>query len=187
MSTIARAGEVFPDISGLLRPASIAVIGASDRPGNFGGGTVANLLKFGYPGPIWPVNPHHHTVAGLPCYPSVGQLPGNADLAVFAIPGSGLLDVIEQCAAAGILHGVAFAGGFAEAGGAGADLQRSLAELCRETGFKLCGPNCVGIINADMPMTATFATALKEARERRKPVVLIKTGTRGISSAPSVA
>lgn len=183
MSTVARAGDVFSDISGLLRPASIAVIGASDRPGNFGGGTVRNLLKFGYPGAIWPVNPRQQTVEGLTCYPNVRQLPGRADLAVFAIPASGLLEAIGECAAAGILHGIAFAGGFAEAGGAGVDLQRSLSDLCRKTGFKLCGPNCVGIINADMPMTATFATALHEVDKLLPGTISMVSESGGIATA----
>lgn len=183
MGTTARTGAVFADISGLLRPASIAIIGASDRPANFGGGTIRNLLKFGYPGAVWPVNPHQQTVEGLPCYPNVRQLPGTADLAVFAIPGSALLDAIGECAAAGILYGVAFAGGFAEAGEAGLELHRSLIELCRQTGFKLCGPNCVGIINVDMPMTATFATALKEVDTLRPGTISMVSQSGGLATA----
>ena len=183
MSPAARAGDLFSDISGLLRPASITIIGASDRSGNFGGGTVRNLLKFGYPGAIWPVNPNYQTVSGLACYPSVRQLPGAADLAVIAIPASGLLETIGECAAAGILHGIAFAGGFAEAGGAGIELQRSLSDLCRTTGFKLCGPNCVGIINAEMPMTATFATALHEVDKLLPGSISMVSESGGIATA----
>lgn len=152
----------FPDISRLLRPGSIAVIGASDRPGNFGGQTVRRLLKFGYPGEIWPVNPNAEAVAGLPCYSSPGDLPGAADLAVFAIPASAIPGSVAECAGAGIRHGVAYAGGFMETGGEGIALQRTLVEVCRQTGFTLCGPNCVGVINAEIPMTATFSTALAE-------------------------
>ncbi len=174
---------MFADISGVLRPASIAIIGASERSGSFGGETVKNLLKFGYPGAIWPVNPHYQTLDDLPCYPSVKELPGAADLAVLAIPASGLLEAIAECAAAGIRHGVAFAGGFAEAGGAGTDLQRALAQLCRETGFKLCGPNCVGIINAAMPMTATFATALKEVDRFRPGTISMVSQSGGLATA----
>ncbi len=180
---MAGTGALFTDISGLLRPGSIAVIGASDRPGNFGGGTVDNLLKFGYPGAIWPVNPHQQTVGGLPCFPSVRKLPGKADLAIFAIPGDGLADAIGECAAAGILHGIAFAGGFGEAGAAGLDRQRALAEICRKTGFMLCGPNCVGIINTDIPVTATFATALKEVEKLRSGRISMVSQSGGLATA----
>lgn len=168
MKTSGQTSGGFPDIHGLLTPASVAVIGASDRVGNFGGGTIRNLLKFGYPGAIWPVNPNRQTVSGLACYPSPRDLPGPADLAVLTIPAHRLVDAIGDCAAAGIRHGVAFAGGFAETGGAGVELQKALVERCRQADFQLCGPNCVGIINAVMPMTATFATALGEV-ERFRP------------------
>jgi acetyltransferase len=180
---MAGTGALFSDISGLLRPGSIAVIGASDRPGNFGGGTVQNLLKFGFPGAIWPVHPHQKTVGGLPCFPSVRELPGRADLAVFAIPGDGLVEAIAECAAAGIRHGIAFAGGFGEAGAAGLDRQRALAEACRKTGFMLCGPNCVGIINTDIPVTATFATALKEVDKLRPGTISMVSQSGGLATA----
>lgn len=180
---MAATAALFSNISGLLRPGSIAVIGASDRPGNFGGGTVQNLLKFGYPGAIWPVHPRQRTVGGLPCFPSVRDLPGRADLAIFAIPGDGLAEAIAECAAAGILHGIAFAGGFAEAGDAGVDHQRDLSKVCRRTGFKLCGPNCVGIINTEIPVTATFATALKEVEELRPGRISMISQSGGLATA----
>jgi acetate---CoA ligase (ADP-forming) len=160
---MAMHGEVFPDVSGLLEPNSIAVIGASDRPGNLGGVAVQFLRKFGYPGAIWPVNPKQQTVAGLPCFPRPQDLPRPADLAILAIAASAIPAMIRECAAAGIYHGVAWAGGFAEVGGDGVELQRTLVAACQETGFKLCGPNCIGLINNSMPMTATFASSLVDA------------------------
>jgi len=178
-----RMGDLFADVSGLLRPASIAIVGASDRPGNLGGDTVRHLLKFGYPGAIWPVNPQHSTVAGVPCYPSPARLPGAADLAVLAVPAAALLDAIRDCAAAGIRHGIAFAGGFADGGGDGVERQRALVELCRATGFRLCGPNCVGVVNADLPMTATFATALQEVDRLRPGVISMVSQSGGIATS----
>ncbi len=173
----------FTDVSGLLRPASIAIVGASDRPGNLGGDTVRHLLKFGYPGAIWPVNPQHPTVAGVPCYPSPAGLPAPADLAVLAVPAGALLDAIRDCAAAGIRHGIAFAGGFADAGGEGVERQRALVALCRETGFRLCGPNCVGVVNSEMPMTATFATALQEVDRLRPGTISMVSQSGGIATS----
>jgi acyl-CoA synthetase (NDP forming) len=154
-------------VSQMFEPRSVAIVGASDRSGNLGGDTVRRLIKFRFPGPVWPVNPNATTVAGLPCYASVAAIPGVPDLVILAIPASGLMETIAECAAAGIRYGVAYAGGLGEAGGEGAELQKSIARLCRDTGFLLCGPNCVGFINATLPVTATFATALYEIDDLR--------------------
>lgn len=148
------------DLSPLLAPRSIAVIGASDRDGNVGGRAVRLLRKFGYPGPIWPVNPQRATVADLPCYPSPRDLPQPADLAILAVPAPAIAGMVEECAAAGIRHGIAWAGGFAETGPDGAELQRMLVEACRRTAFNLLGPNSLGLVNSWQPMTASFGSAL---------------------------
>jgi acyl-CoA synthetase (NDP forming) len=150
----------FADVQHLLEPRSIAVIGASDAPGSLGGTVVRFLQRFGFPGPIWPVNPRRHIVAGLPCYSAPGALPEPADLALLAVPAAAVLEVVRACAAAGIGHGIVWAGGFAEIGGEGRTRQDALVEACRQTGFRLCGPNCIGIINVHLPMVASFASAL---------------------------
>jgi acetate---CoA ligase (ADP-forming) len=161
MTTHAAHGESpFADVRRLLEPRSIAVIGASDSPGSLGGTVVRFLQHFGFPGPIWPVNPRRESVAGLPCYPAPEALPGPADLALLAVPATAVLEVVRACAAAGIGHGIVWAGGFAEIGGEGRARQDALVELCRETGFRLCGPNCIGIINLHLPMVASFASVL---------------------------
>jgi acyl-CoA synthetase (NDP forming) len=157
-----RAAGVFPDVSCLLEPKAIAVVGASDQPGNLGGTAVRYLRKFGYPGAIWPVNPRRQAVAGLPCFPSLASLPGRADLAVLAVGADSIADLVRECAGAGIAAGIVWAGGFAEVGGEGIERQRALVAACRETGFLLCGPNCIGVINTRLPMTASFASSLVE-------------------------
>lgn len=161
IDTVRRAG-LFPDVSGFLEPKSIAVIGASDQPGNLGGTAIRYLQKFKYPGVIWPVNPKRETVAGLPCFPRPRDLPGPADLAILAVSADSVVDRVRECAEAGISHGIVWAGGFAEIGGEGIARQRALVEVCRQTGFMLCGPNCIGVINCRLPMTATFASSLLE-------------------------
>ncbi len=154
------ADDGFANVANILAPQSVAVLGASDRPGNFGGATVRHLRKFGFRGPIWPVNRTGADVAGIHAYTTISDLPEAADLVVFGTPADSLLEAISECAARGIKSGIAFAGGLAEAGGAGAELQEKIVALCHEKDFKLCGPNCVGVINAALPLTATFATAL---------------------------
>ncbi|MBL8697634.1 MAG: acetate--CoA ligase family protein [Alphaproteobacteria bacterium] len=152
----------FRDLTRLLSPRSIAVVGASDRAGNLGGDTVQRLRKFGFPGPVWPVNPNAQTVGGLPCFARVEDLPAAPDLAIFALPAAALLESIAAFAARGTRAGVAYAGGFAEAGGEGVELQRRLQALCRDNEFMLCGPNCVGLMNMGVPVTSTFSTVLYE-------------------------
>ena len=178
-----RSGDdAFLDVSGILEPTSIAVIGASERPGNLGGDTVRRLVKFGFPGPVWPVSRTAAPVAGLPAFPAIADVPGVPHLAVLAVPAEALLDAVRECARAGIRYGVAYAGGLGEAGGAGAELQRALVALCRETGFTLCGPNCVGVINATLPATPTFSTALLEMDALRAGGISIVAQSGGIAT-----
>jgi acetate---CoA ligase (ADP-forming) len=162
---LTRASGGFADVSSILSPRSIVVVGASDRPGNFGGAAVRHLRKFRFKGPIWPVNRGGADVAELKAYASIGEIPEPADMAILAIPADGLMGAIRDCAARGIFSGIAFAGGLGEIGGAGLELQEAIATLCHDTNFILCGPNCVGIINSAGPVTATFATALDEIDE----------------------
>jgi acetate---CoA ligase (ADP-forming) len=154
--------DLFSDVKPLLRPSSVAVIGAGEAANNLGGTAVRMLRKFGYPGEIWPVHPRGESVNGLPCFASVAELPGVPDLVVFAVSAARLAASVSECAAAGARHGIAWAGGFGELGGVGVELQLELAEVCHETGFSLLGPNCLGIIDTYLPLTATFASFLTE-------------------------
>lgn len=158
------------------------MIGASDQPANLGGDTVRRLVKFKFPGAVYPVSRSASTVAGLPAYRNVSQLPQAPDLTILAIPASGLLEAIRECADAGARHGIAYAGGLADAGGEGAGLQRELVALCRERGFVLCGPNCVGVINATLPATSTFSTALYEMDSLRPGVISLVAQSGGIAT-----
>ena len=157
----------FSDVSGILAPSSVAVIGASDRHGNLGGDTLRCLIKFGFPGPVWPVNPKGSAVDGRECFSRVSALPNIPDLAILAVPADALIDAIDECARFGIKNGIAYAGGFAEAGDQGVELQQALTAACLKNGFNLCGPNCVGVINASLPATSTFSTALFEMETLR--------------------
>jgi acetyltransferase len=119
-------------------------------------------------------------VAGLRAYPRVSDLPQAPQLAILAIPAGALLEAVAECADAGVRHGIAYAGGLADAGGEGVELQRRLAELCRSRGFALCGPNCVGVINAALPATATFSTALYEVDSLRPGAISMVGQSGGI-------
>lgn len=144
----------------LLAPGSVAVVGASDKAGNLGARAIRSMLRFGYRGKIYPINPNQEQVEGLQCQASVANLSSVPELAIFALGAQGLPAAIEACAAAGIRHGIAWAGGFADAGAEGAKRQAQLAEVCRDLDFQLCGPNCLGIINAALGFTGTFSSSL---------------------------
>ena len=153
----------FPNLTPLLRPQSIVVIGASEQPGNLGGVAVSLMQKFGYTGKISLVHPKRSVVHGLPCVTSVSDLAEPADMAIIAVGAQLVEGIVRQCAEAGIRYGIVWAGGYSETDAAGVALQEALLETCRETGFTLVGPNCIGIINARSAMVASFASFLVES------------------------
>jgi len=154
--------EPFGELAPLLAPRSVAVIGASDRAGNLGGIAVGFLKKFGYRGAVWPVNAGRATVAGLRCFPELAALPEVPDMAIVAVPAESVLGVVADCIAAGVPSAVVWAGGFAEGGEAGRIRQQQLETLCRGSSLKLCGPNCIGIINTAIGLTASFSSLMTE-------------------------
>jgi len=154
--------EPFGPLRPLLAPRSVAVVGASDRAGNLGGLAVGFLRKFGFRGAVWPVNAGRATVAGLPCFPSLAGLPAVPDMAIVAVPAESVLGVVEECIEAAVPSAVVWAGGFAEGDEAGRVRQERLTELCRGSSVKLCGPNCIGIVNTAIGLTASFSSLMTE-------------------------
>jgi len=143
----------------LLHPRSVAVIGASREPGTIGAALVANLKAARFTGPIYPVNPQAGEIAGLRTYPRLGAIGAPVDLAVVAVPAVAVESVVEECASAGVRSVVVISAGFAEASEAGRTAQNRLVRLVRESGMRLVGPNCMGILNTDpaVSLNATFA------------------------------
>jgi acetyltransferase len=172
----------FRDLSKLLSPRSIAIVGASEQPGNLGGVAVHLLQKFGYPGAIFPVNPRRPSVHGIACVPSIGDLAAPVDLAIIATGAESVPGLVHECAAAGIMHGIVWAGGYAETGPEGTALQARLTEACRETGFTLVGPNCIGIVNTAMPMIGSFASFLLETEELRPGDIAMVSQSGGLAT-----
>ena len=159
---LGRAVLAPPDLAPLLSPRSVAVIGASERPGNLGGVAIRLLQRFGFEGTILPVNPGVASVSGCPALASPAMLAEPPDVALFSVSAERLPAAVRDAAAAGIRHGIAWAGGFTEAGAPGSARQAELAGICRETGFLLCGPNCLGIINTATRFTGTFTSSLSD-------------------------
>ncbi|NSX06457.1 acetate--CoA ligase family protein [Cupriavidus gilardii] len=146
-----------PDLSALLRPRSIAVIGASSQPEKVGGMPIRLLRELGYRGRVHPVNTAAAEIQGLPATPSMDALGEPVDLAIVAVPALASADVMAQLAANGTRAAVFFTSGFAEVGEAGTRMQQALADQARHHGITLLGPNCLGAMNLRERMFATFS------------------------------
>lgn len=146
-------------IGTILSPRSIAVIGASRSRGTIGGEVFHNLLATGFQGPVYPVNPKTEVVQSVSASPSVGEVPGPVDLAVIVVPAAGVVEVARECAAKGVRALVVISSGFSEVGDEGRRRQAELVEVCRESGMRLVGPNCMGVMNTaeEVRMNASFA------------------------------
>ena len=142
----------------VLYPNSVAVVGASEKPGAVGAAVVRNLRAAAFPGPIYPVNPTASTIQSLPAYASLEDIPCPVDLAIIAVPSKHVIGVAEQCGRKGVHALIVLTAGFAEVGSEGQRRQADLLRICRCYGMRLIGPNCIGAINTDpaAPLNATF-------------------------------
>ena len=146
------------DLSRLFRPASIAVVGATDRPGSYGAQALLNLDAIGFAGPVWGVNPGRTEALGRPCVPSIADLPCAVDAVIVSVPAAGVAATVEEAGALGCGGAVVFSAGFAEFSG-GVGLQRDLVAAAARHGLPVCGPNCNGIV-AMHARTALWGDAL---------------------------
>jgi acyl-CoA synthetase (NDP forming) len=155
---------IFPDLHRLVEPTSIAVIGASEREGSQGKRLFDNIvLHSDFDGALYPVNPAYAEIGGVPCWPSVAQIPaGSIDLALVMVNAALVLDTLAQCADRGIPFAIVMTSGFAETGGAGVVLEQRIAALCRATGLRVYGPNCPGFVNIRSRLGLTFSPAFKD-------------------------
>jgi acyl-CoA synthetase (NDP forming)/GNAT superfamily N-acetyltransferase len=145
----------------VLAPRSVAVVGASDRPGSVGGAVLHNLCAGGFAGAVVPVNRRATTVGGLAAFPSVAALPEPVDLAVLAVPAGDVADVVADCGRRGVPATVIVTAGFGETGAGGVGRERELRRLVRRLGIRVVGPNCLGVActDPDVRLNATFSGA----------------------------
>ena len=151
-------------IARLLAPRSVAVIGASNETRKLGHAVLVNLLRAGFTGPVYPVNPETLSVQGVRAYKSVLDIPDPVDIAVVTVPAASVAEVLESCRAKGVHGLVVVTGGFADAdplgdAGDGADAQRRMVSMARANGMRVLGPNCLGVVNTDpaVRLNATLA------------------------------
>ena len=146
----------------LLKPRSVAVIGAGRTPHTIGHEVFRNILRSGFTGPVYPVNPEATSVASVRAYPSLAAIGAPVDLAVVVVPAADVAAVVAECGAQGVTGLVVMSSGFADAGPEGAEAQRALVDHARAHGMRLLGPNSMGVANADeaFRLNATLAPLL---------------------------
>ncbi len=137
-------------------PKSLAVIGASNTPGKIGNALLSNLLGSGYKGKIYPINPKEKEILGLPCFPSLADVPDEIEMAIFCIPARKAIETAEECGKKGVRNLVVITAGFKEIGRAGAELEKEFMSVCDRYGMRVLGPNVVGFIDTHTPINATF-------------------------------
>jgi len=151
-----------PELDELFRPSSIAVIGASNRPGKVGTSLFRNLLSSGYQGIAYPVNPAWKSVSGVRCYPDVSSLPEAPELGVVIVPAAAVAGAVDELGRAGTKGAIVISAGFREVGETGAALEDQLVAAVRRHSMSLVGPNCFGVFNTDpaVGLNATFSESL---------------------------
>lgn len=142
---IAVAASVMP----LFYPTSIAVIGASRNKLSIGGRLFNNIINADFNGPVYPVNPKTSVVRSIHSYPSVLDIPGSVDLAFVVVPSEFVNDVVRECAEKNVRGVVVISAGFSETGEAGAKMEQELLNIVRDSGMRMVGPNCMGLLNTD--------------------------------------
>ena len=146
-------------LEAVLKPRSIAVIGASRRNLTIGNRLFRNLLQHEFTGVVYPVNPNAEVVAAVRTYPSVLDIPGEVDLAIIITPADTVSRLMEECGQKGVRGVIVISAGFAESSPEGKAKQDGILEIARRYGMRIVGPNCMGIVNTDpeVNMNATFS------------------------------
>lgn len=147
-------------LEGFFAPGSVAVVGVARDEGKVGHYVFDNLRAAGFAGPVWPVNPNAEEIHGVPCYPSVRDLPGVPDLVVIVVPAPAVAAVIDDCIAAGVSSAIVISAGFKEAGRDGGALERDIARRAAGGGMRLLGPNCLGLVATASDLNASFASRM---------------------------
>ena len=147
-------------LDAIFRPETVAVIGATERPGSVGRTIMWNLVSSPFGGTVFPVNSHRPNVLGIKAYPSVSEVPARVDLALIVAPAPAVPGIIRECVEAGVEGAVIISAGFRETGPEGAELEHQVLEEARRGRMRIVGPNCLGVMKPPTGLNATFAGAI---------------------------
>ncbi|MCC7485532.1 MAG: acetate--CoA ligase family protein [Burkholderiales bacterium] len=171
------------ELQPLLSPRSIAILGASTDFTKVNGRPLKFLLDRGYAGRIFPVNPKYGRIGGLACYPDIASLPEAPDLAIVAVPARAVPDCLRALGGRGAKAAIVFSSGFGETGPAGRALQEEAVAAARRSGLRLCGPNCLGLVNAFEKVMATFGQYAEGATPPGPVAFVTQSGAFGTAIA----
>ena len=144
----------------MFKPRSVAVVGATERPGSVARTILWNLISTSFGGTIFPVNPKYNSILGIKSYASIGDIPDPVDLAVIVTPAPTVPGIIEECIAAGVHAAIIISAGFKETGPEGAKLEQQILKIARRGHMRIIGPNCLGVMNPITGLNATFASTM---------------------------
>jgi acetyl coenzyme A synthetase (ADP forming)-like protein len=152
-------------LDAIFSPQSVAVLGASTTPGKVGHDIFANILKGGYQGTLYPVNPSARSVLSVRAYKSILEIPDSIDLAMIILPPRLALKAVEETVEKGVKGIVIVSAGFREVGAEGLEIENRITAMCRQAGIRLVGPNCLGVINplSAVRLNASFSARMPEA------------------------
>ncbi len=143
-----------------FKPRSVALIGATEKPGSVGRTILSNLIASPFGGTVYPVNPNRPSILGVQCHPNVASIPEPVDLAVIVTPAPSIAAIIGECGEAGIPTAVVISAGFKEVGPEGLAYELAVVEQARRTGMRVIGPNCLGVMSPISGLNATFAAGM---------------------------
>ena len=149
-------------LESFFEPHSVAVVGASRESGKVGHDVLRNLIQYGFEGAIYPINPKADEILGLKCFASIRDVPGEVELVVVVVPARFAVQVIEDCAAKKVRAVIIITAGFKETGREGAELERQVVKIARQSNMRIVGPNCLGLISTASKLNASFAAGMPE-------------------------
>ncbi|HJQ28356.1 MAG TPA: CoA-binding protein, partial [Rubrobacter sp.] len=147
-------------LDAIFRPETVAVIGATERPGSVGRTIMWNLVSSPFGGTVFPVNARRPNVLGIKAYPSVCEVPEKVDLALIAAPASSVPGIIRECVETGVEGAIIISAGFRETGPEGAEREQQVLEESRRGRMRIIGPNCLGVMKPPSGLNATFASGM---------------------------
>jgi acetyltransferase len=147
-------------LDAIFKPKTIALIGATEKENSVGRTVLWNLLQHPFGGTVFPVNDKRNSVLGIKAYPTIADVPESVDLAIIATPARTVPDIIRQCVDADVKGAIVLSAGFKEAGSTGAELEQQIRAQLKRGKLRLIGPNCLGMMNPQYGLNATFASAI---------------------------
>ena len=149
-------------LKALFSPQSVAVVGASANPEKLGYMVLDNIIKYGYQGQVYPINPKAKEILDRPCYGRVIDIPDPVDLAVIVVPNKYVASVMQDCGDKGVGAAIIITAGFREAGAQGRQMERQVIEIAQQNGIRVVGPNCLGVIDTNSALNASFAAGMPD-------------------------